>query len=530
MISTPIPCWFNEDRCVKGIAEKFLRKAGFCLDCDVFQFAAGSAGKSGQSFLAEQLAKYDETLVKTADETNRKLKAKIDELSIFLDISTAMQSTLDLEEVLYIILTGVTAGFALGFNRSILFLVDDSGKELSGKMGVGPATGEEANRIWTSLTTPQSSFDRIITDDALAQSRKSRLNEFAQQIRVPLTQAGGIIALTALDKKPFLIPDAVADSRVNPQIFNLLGSKSFATAPLLSKQKVIGVLWVDNLYSNEPITEEDLRSLMRFAGQAGLAIENAQLYRRIEHFNEELETEIERATEELRQTEKELAHREKLAALGEMAASVAHEMRNPMTALRGFAQRMHRRMPETDPNRKYTAIIIEEVDRLTRLIRDVLDYARLPEPELQIHNINNLIQGWLDLIKDDLVRYKIELKTSCGDLPVFQFDSEQIKQVFLNVVFNAIHAMQDNGGILTISTAVEDNTAKMVIADTGPGIWPEIIKDIFNPFFTTKAAGTGLGLSIAHRILEDHGGDIKVQSQAGQGATFIVMLPLTKKD
>ena len=470
-------------------------------------------------------------LIKTIEETNRKLKAKVDELSILLDISQAMQSTLDLEEVLYIILTGVTAGFALGFNRSILFLVNETGVELVGKMGVGPSSGEEAGKIWASITssTP-GSFDRIITDEALAQSRKSRLNEIALQIRVPLTPDGGIIALTALEKKPFLIQDAAADNRVNPQIINLLGSRSFATAPLLAKQKVIGILWIDNLYSNEPITEEDLQSLIRFAAQAGLAIENAQLYQRIEHFNEELESEIERATEELRQTEKELAHREKLAALGEMAASVAHEMRNPMTALRGFAQRMYRRLPETDPNRKYTEIIIEEVDRLTRLIRDVLDYARLPEPEMQLNNLNELILEWLDLIEEDLGRHNINLQTSYGEVPPFIFDAEQIKQVFLNIVSNATHAMQNNGGTLKITTRAENDQAELIIVDSGPGIWPEIMKDIFNPFFTTKSGGTGLGLSIAHRILEDHNGDIKVQSQVGQGATFTIILPLKQPE
>jgi signal transduction histidine kinase len=265
---------------------------------------------------------------------------------------------------------------------------------------------------------------------------------------------------------------------------------------------------------------------MRFAAQAGLAIENAQLYQRIEHFNEQLESEIERATEELRQTEKDLAHREKLAALGEMAASVAHEMRNPMTALRGFAQRMHRRMPENDPNRKYTEIIIEEVDRLARLIRDVLDYARLPEPEMQLNNINELIPEWIDLIKEDLGRHNILLKTNYTEVPWLYFDPEQIKQVFLNIISNAIHAMEDNGGTLTITTTADNNQVKLSISDTGPGIWPEIVKDIFNPFFTTKSGGTGLGLSIAHRILEDHNGDIKVQSQVGQGATFTIVLPL----
>lgn len=467
-----------------------------------------------------------ETLIKSIEDTNRKLKARVDELSILLDISTAMQSTLDLEEVLYIILTGVTAGFALGFNRAILFLVDDSGKELVGKMGVGPSSGEEAAKIWASLTTPNSSITRIITDEALLQSRISRLNEIAQQIHVPLTQSGGIIALTAIERKPFLIPNPASDSRVNQQLTNLLDTQSFATAPLISKQRVIGVLWVDNLFSKEPITEEDLQSLMRFAAQAGLAIENAQLYQRIENFNEQLESEIERATEELRQTEKDLAHREKLAALGEMAASVAHEMRNPMTALRGFAQRMYRRMPENDPNRKYTEIIIEEVDRLARLIRDVLDFSRLPEPEMQLNNLNELILEWIDLIKDDAGKHKITIQTQLRDIPPFYFDAEQIKQVFLNINSNAIHAMEDNGGTITISSTVENNRVLMAITDTGPGIWPEIVKDIFNPFFTTKSGGTGLGLSIAHRILEDHNGDIKVTSQVGQGATFTVILPL----
>ena len=329
---------------------------------------------------------------------------------------------------------------------------------------------------------------------------------------------------TVLEKKPFLIQDAHNDPRVNKEFIMLFQSGTFVTVPLLAKDKAMGVIYVDNMYTNAPITNEDIQSLTRFANLAGMAIAEAQAYERIEYFAEELEKQVAKAKAELQATEKELAHQEKLAALGEMAAGVAHELRNPMTAVRGFAQRILRKLPENDTSKKYAQIIVEEVDRINQLIKDVLDFARKPDPIYQKSDIKDIVESVLFLYKDDFKKFPIEIKKEYGDVPLYYFDEDQIKQVFTNIIGNAIDVMEE-GGTLTLQTYHDGKWVYINIKDTGPGIWPEILKDIFNPFFTTKSTGTGLGLSNAHRLVDMHGGDIVVDSHVGQGSTFTVKLP-----
>ncbi len=524
-IPLPVPCWLQElGKCVKGYEGRFLSKVEHCLPCDVFIQAAQTSGISTSDFLVQQLHIYDQQIMRKLEEVRRTLKADVDELSVLLEISTAMQATSALDETLFIILSGLTAGFALGFNRASLFLVDEPKKELYGKLGVGPASGEEAHRIWSEMSHQRISLSRMTTPEAIAASKTSAMTQLTQKIRVPIAAGKGIMATTVLEKKPFHIKDAYNDPRINKEILQFFTARTFATIPLLAKDKVVGVIYVDNIYTNDPIKDEDMQSLSRFAALAGLAIAEAQAYERIEHFTEELSAEVARAKAELRATEKELAHQEKLAALGEMAAGVAHELRNPMTAVKGFAQRIYRKLPEGDSNKKYASIIVEEMDRINWLIKDVLDFARKPNPVFTPSDIHKILEDVLFMFKENFIKLSIRINKQFGDVPEFAFDEDQIKQVFTNIIGNAIDVMEE-GGTLTLRTQHDDKWVYINIQDTGPGIWPEILKDIFNPFFTTKATGTGLGLSNAHRLVEMHGGDIVVDSRVGQGSIFTVKLP-----
>lgn len=526
---TNLPCWMQEiGRCEKGYEGRFLTKIEHCLPCDVFAREAAHQGTTSQAFMIEQLIGYDQFIISEMQRANFNLKQKVDELSVLLDISTLMQGTTDLDEILYIILSGLTAGFAMGFNRALLFLVDETHKELAGKLGVGPVSGEEANLIWTTMSQQNISLSRMITPEAIHTIKSSKMTELTQQIRKPLISETGILTQTVIDKKAYLITDAFHDSRVNPDILNLLHSSMFATVPLLAKDKAIGIIYVDNLYSHEAITEEDMESLTRFATLAGLAIAETMAYEQIEHFNEQLEAEIARAKDELQAKEREMAHKEKLIALGQMAAGVAHELRNPMTAVRGFAQRIYRRLPETDRNKVYASIIMEEMDRINQLIKDVLDYARKGEPLYELNNIHELLEDVMFLFKDSLQHHPIQIKREYASISPFYFDIGQMQQVFTNIISNAIDVLRD-GGTLILRSRLEGEWVYIDIEDTGPGIWPEILNDIFNPFFTTKGAGTGLGLSIADRIVETHGGDILVKSKVGHGSIFTVKLPYRLK-
>jgi len=284
------------------------------------------------------------------------------------------------------------------------------------------------------------------------------------------------------------------------------------------------MIYVDNRFNQEPITEEDMNSLSRFAALAGLAIAESMAYEQIEHFNEQLEAEVEKAQAELREIEREFAHQEKLVALGQMAAGVAHELRNPMTAVRGFAQRIFRRLPDEDANKRYAGIILEEMDRINILIRDVLEYARKDAPVYEKVLLQEVVDEVLFIFKDTLASNPITLIKDYSDLPAFYIDVNQIKQIVTNIVSNGIDVIKE-GGDLKIKIYQDGENACLDIQDSGPGIWPEILKHIFNPFFTTKSSGTGLGLSIAHRLAELHGGDIRVKTQIGQGTCFTLVLP-----
>ncbi len=519
------PCWLREiGQCEKGFEGSFLEKFENCYFCEVFTRASAEIGQPFPHFMIRQLKLYDIQNISKLELANQSLKQKIDELTVLLDISTQVQGTSSLDETLYVIISGLTAGFALGFNRAILFLVDDRKNELYGKLGVGPTSGEEAHAIWSSLANEPKSLSRMITPEAIESMKNSKMTLLAQTMRKTLHPNQGILSRTVIEKKSFLVTDAPHDKRVSPEVLELLQCPTFATVPLMAKDKAVGMIYVDNRFNQEPITEEDMNSLSRFAALAGLAIAESMAYEQIEHFNEQLEAEVEKAQAELREIEREFAHQEKLVALGQMAAGVAHELRNPMTAVRGFAQRIFRRLPDEDANKRYAGIILEEMDRINILIRDVLEYARKDAPVYEKVLLQEVVDEVLFIFKDTLASNPITLIKDYSDLPAFYIDVNQIKQIVTNIVSNGIDVIKE-GGDLKIKIYQDGENACLDIQDSGPGIWPEILKHIFNPFFTTKSSGTGLGLSIAHRLAELHGGDIRVKTQIGQGTCFTLVLP-----
>ncbi|MDO8748193.1 MAG: sensor domain-containing diguanylate cyclase [Candidatus Omnitrophota bacterium] len=202
------------------------------------------------------------------------------ELSLLYEISNAMRTTLKLDEILYIILTAVTAHVGLGFNRAMLFLVNEKDGVLEGKMGIGPDSGEEANRIWTYLEKEKTNLDNLISNYKISgHLAHSQFDHIVKGIRLPLKEEeGGILAMTLLDGMPLHITQETIHTRKQDTLINILRPEEFVTVPLKAKDKIIGVLFVDNPYTHKPITKDNIRILTMFANQAGLAIENSKLY------------------------------------------------------------------------------------------------------------------------------------------------------------------------------------------------------------------------------------------------------------
>ena len=228
----------------------------------------------------------------------------------------------------------------------------------------------------------------------------------------------------------------------------------------------------------------------------------------------------------IRALELEIKQKEKLAAVGILAAGVAHEVRNPLSSIKGYATYFSSLFDSQSDNKKAANIMAEEVDRVNRVISELLEFARPIELELKKTRIFELVDKALRLIKYEADPAGIKIISSVEpQLPDVEVDKDRLIQVLLNIFINAIQAMP-SGGTLTVNVKARENMLQFEISDTGNGISPQDQANIFNPYFTTKKRGTGLGLAIAFKIIESHGGTITIESLKNKGTTFVISIPL----
>ncbi|GMT46765.1 MAG: hypothetical protein IEMM0007_0331 [bacterium] len=281
------------------------------------------------------------------------------------------------------------------------------------------------------------------------------------------------------------------------------------------KQKGIltGFLMTINKEGAE-FVEEDIRLLSVIANNFSVAMDNAQLYR-------DLHTQMQK----LKDTQEQLVQAAKLAAIGELAANIAHEINNPLTSILGYAELM-REEEDTESIMRDLEIIESESLRARDIVRQLLEFSKKWPLKISKVDINRLLKDVIDLISLNLKDSEINIVDDFSDIPPISADASQLKQVFLNLINNAVQSMP-NGGTLSIRTAKIDNSVMIEVSDTGTGIPDNVARKIFEPFFTTKKdRGTGLGLPISYRIIKKHGGKIEVKKRVDKGTTFRVILPV----
>lgn len=238
-----------------------------------------------------------------------------------------------------------------------------------------------------------------------------------------------------------------------------------------------------------------------------------------------LQQEVNRKTAELESAQKKLLHAERLTAVGQGVVRVSHEIKNPLMIIGGFARQVARKIREDEASAKKLNLIVEEVQRLEKLLTEVRDFTRVREPALQEDDINRVVRQVVDLMEASASATGVRLNLEPAAEPgLCRFDPDQIKQVLINLVKNALEAMPQ-GGTVTIRTRGNSRGIFVDVEDTGPGIPPEHLNEIFNAFFTTKEKGTGLGLAVSLKILNDHNGELLVSSRVGEGSVFSVRLP-----
>jgi PAS domain S-box-containing protein len=549
----------------------------------------------------------------------KELIRKNQELSRLFFINSVVRSTLKLDKLLKMVLTVVTMGDGLGFNRAILFLVDKSKNILKGEMGVGPASPEEAKDIWLSMEG--KSLGAIIEEiESGPVILDSHLDKLSLELRVSLDEEC-ILTKCITEKRPFNIHNSKEEPLVSPYIVQMLGAESFGIVPLISRDKVIGLIWVDNLFTGRPIKDEDLQFLMGFSSHIASAIENARLFENVSLARAELKNifesisdmvyftekdyvirrinqavidrigkpeneiigkkcyeifhgkdepwqkcphsksmdskkpyvgeiedphlagtfvvsnspifdsngnfvgsvHISRDVTELRNLRERVIHSERMAALGELAARVAHEIRNPLISIGGFARRLEKKL--SGDIQEYAKIIVNEVSRLENILKEILGFVKSSRVNKKSININDLMTNIVDFITPEVEQKKNTIFCEMCEEPIMTVvDPDRIKEAVLNIFTNAAQAT-DNGTI-TVRTRYEDNEVVVEFIDTGCGIKDTDVKNIFNPFFTTKPQGTGLGLAVTHKIIQEHNGKIKVESVWGGGTAFRIYLPV----
>ncbi|MBE7469941.1 MAG: GAF domain-containing protein [Anaerolineales bacterium] len=475
--------------------------------------------------LADQLAIAIEN-ARLYDEINQRLK----ELQSLNDIGQAITSTLDLQKTLTLITDHTTQ--LMNVAAASVVLRDD-----------------EAGEVWFAAASGEGSEAVIGLHMALGQ---------------------GLAGWVADKGEAVIVPDVYADQRFFPDMDKTSGftTQSILCVPLQTKGHTIGAIEVMNKKSGE-FNKEDLALLQALAAPAAAAIENAQLY-------EEQSWAIKRLAE----TQRQLVQSAKLAGVGELAAGIAHEINNPLTTIIGLTSLLlDTKAPTTQREQiEDLQMVNREARRARDIVRGLLNFARADTPKREVTNLNRLIEECIFLVYTKSISHKIELRKSLEPLPEMSLDVNQMKQVIVNLLNNAIQAMQNNGdrpAILTVSTtfvnpltaapasqppnsngrkkrkriltdttplitsqqdsldlkAGEETEPTVVckISDTGHGIQPEHIDKIFDPFFTTKEVGqgTGLGLSISYGIMEKHGGHITVESTRGEGTIFSLTFPIS---
>jgi len=467
-----------------------------------------------------QGGKHPRVMVLLQDVTDFTVKTR--QLSLFREISIAMQGVFDRDKLLHMILTSVTAGFAFGFNRAFLFLVDRKRNTLTGTMGVGPTSHEEAYRIWSDLARNNFTFQRYLDEVNTGEIGRSGLQDIVEGMVFDLGSANNVLAETVKTQRHIHVKNAWDNPLVDDDLKKLLASHEFVVMPLIAKNEVIGVLFTDNAFSGKPITPESIDELGMFAAAAALAIENADILQVLENQVKELED----AYARLEKTHDMLIRHEKLAAIGEVSTRLAHEIRNPLATIGGFAKSIPRKYENRDRTIRNANIIVEEVRRLEEILSNVLDFTKTGVPRKSLTDVNEFVVKTVRVVEGEAnaCNVLVVLNLCEGECWV-EFDPAQIRQVLINVIKNAINAMP-GGGALEITTEHDGDWSTIRVKDTGRGIPEEFLENIFDPFFTTRNDGTGLGLSISQRIVQNHGGKLDIESVEGEGTTVSVLLPM----
>ncbi len=418
------------------------------------------------------------------------------ELQVFSIIAQSFFQPFSLMDNLLVIMTALTAGPGLGFNRAMLFLAH--GDQLRGEFWLGPASAEEADSIWRVLSTPGIGYYEIIEHNrALLTSESDTLTSRLKNISYSLSQKNILLpALAASSREIILVKEAAKDPLVDKRFLELIEADEFLCLPLVGQKEVLGEIILDNAITRLPIQSRNIELASICGLFAGNYIYTSNLQRRI-------------------------LDMKKVAAMGEMAMFVTHQLRNPMVTIGGFADQLLDSRTDAAKRKRNLQIIRSEIRRLEKILLRLAQFLRVEIKEPVPADIPEMFKLIVEAVKPRLAGRKLSLQTDIEPgLTALLCDPIYVGEALRNVVDNAIDAVVSEGKIELRAYRESDAWAVISVRDTGKGIPDAVKAKIFDAFVSTKDKGMGLGLAYVKRVVDACGGKIVVESQEGQGTTF----------
>jgi len=488
--------------------------AYYCLSCNAaYQDAPAPLGVFGViEDVTEQMKQQQE------------LKNRIDELSMLSQISQVVSSALDTEEVLKVILTGVTARQGLGFNRAFLFLLDDDGTTLSGRLAVGPTNSDEAGKIWSSLEHDNRSLFEILSlYQEEAEKSNRNLTDLIRDVRIDTTN-GSMFARAMHTKAPLVIDGTMDIDYATDRVLAHMGERRVAMTPLVSRDRVIGLLVVDNAITREAITDHDTRFLKLIADQTAAAVERSSLYRDLK----DRAAELEESNRKLAETQNQIIEAERMSVIGEITSAVAHELRNPLTIIGGFAHLMNKNLEPGSPDGEYLNIIISETQRAEAVVTDVLDFSRASKTPERRLELNQLVHNALEMLTVRLGRDRCAVRAAASGpaLPLWGNPDQLLYALYQ--VFRSL-ALDMPCEEIHVVTGIQETFGRVEIRFPAGDKNREKTEKLLKQYFSGGSNTKRLSLIVAEETLKHHGGWLGVEAGPQGGPLLSIQLPLYKE-
>lgn len=502
-----------------------------CLDCPRFaseleRMTGGEPLATLVNILASEMVDMKVRL----ESMDGFLNTKTREIRFLHELSTVLQTSMDLDEVLSVAMTAITAGKGFGMNRAFLLMCDKDQQYLRGYLGVGPRSYEEAWHIWQEVEQTNLTLKEMAQSFQKNKlfSERVKFQDILDRLTVPLADQDHILTRSLHEKRPILVVEAFNNPLVSPEVAEILGVDSFLVMPLISGNRKIGVLIADNFITKRAITHQDIQSIETFAFPVAFALVRASLY-------EQLHDEVDKLTlanRKLQEQQELIVKMEKMALVGRITSSVAHSIRNPLMVIGGFARSLLKSMEVDDQKKVYLTSIIQETRQLEDVLVEILNYSDSLYPVKDRWDLNQLIDDSCRALAEQFAAAGCRCTLSLAeDLPTILMDYKQISYCVRTILASSLEN-RSPGGEITVTTRWWGSEVMVEVADPQGNLPQEASDALEMPFSSTQELGVAgvVGLPICRTILEKTGNTLEIERPRDGGMHYIIKLRMQQEE